>query len=96
MSGLTVKRLEIPDVLKMIAAKFEDERGYFIETYNAREFAASGIAATFIQDNQSLSTRPGTIRGLHFQLPPRGSSQARAGIERIDLRRRGGHPARLA
>jgi dTDP-4-dehydrorhamnose 3,5-epimerase len=54
----------------VIARRFVDERGYFMETFNSREFAAIGIEATFIQDNQSLSIMPGTIRGLHFQLPP--------------------------
>lgn len=48
----------------------EDERGYFMRTWCRREFAAHGIAADFPQGNLSLSRRRGTLRGLHFQLPP--------------------------
>ncbi len=50
--------------------RFEDSRGIFIETYNRRDFAAVGIAEEFVQDNQSLSVHAGTVRGLHFQVPP--------------------------
>ena len=42
------------------------QRGYFMETYQAEEFAAAGIPGPFVQDNQSKSTR-GVLRGLHFQ-----------------------------
>ncbi len=48
---------------------FKDERGYFFESYNEHEFFANGIAARFVQDNQSKSSY-GVIRGLHMQLPP--------------------------
>lgn len=44
-----------------------DARGYFMETYNARELQDAGIAALFVQDNQSLSVK-GVLRGLHYQL----------------------------
>jgi len=50
--------------------RFADARGAFTETYNARDFAAVGISDTFVQDNQSVSTHVGTLRGLHFQTPP--------------------------
>ncbi len=45
---------------------FGDQRGYFLETYSQKEFAEAGLAMTFVQDNQSLSSR-GVLRGLHFQ-----------------------------
>ena len=45
-------------------------RGYFVETFNEREFRKAGIITSFVQDNHSFSLRRGTIRGLHFQLPP--------------------------
>jgi dTDP-4-dehydrorhamnose 3,5-epimerase len=48
---------------------FEDSRGYFFESYNEAQFAKHGIAANFVQDNQSRSTY-GVIRGLHYQQPP--------------------------
>jgi dTDP-4-dehydrorhamnose 3,5-epimerase len=47
-----------------------DTRGYFVETYQQSRFAAAGIIHDFIQDNQSGSISKGTIRGLHFQIPP--------------------------
>ena len=43
-----------------------DSRGYFVETYSARDMAEEGIDVVFIQDNQSMSTK-GVLRGLHFQ-----------------------------
>ncbi len=48
---------------------FEDDRGYFFESYNHKEFIANGIAETFVQDNQSKSQK-NVLRGLHFQKPP--------------------------
>jgi dTDP-4-dehydrorhamnose 3,5-epimerase len=63
-------RTAIPDVWSIRLHTFPDNRGSFIETYNARTFAQVGIELTFVQDNQSLSARKGTIRGLHFQIPP--------------------------
>lgn len=50
--------------------RFADERGWFAETFSARNCAALGIHATFVQDNHSLSRQRGTVRGLHFQRPP--------------------------
>ena len=46
---------------------FGDERGYFMETYHQAEFKEAGLDMTFVQDNQSKSTK-GVIRGLHFQI----------------------------
>ena len=43
-----------------------DSRGYFVETYSARDMAEEGIDIVFVQDNQSMSTK-GVLRGLHFQ-----------------------------
>ncbi|TKC12231.1 dTDP-4-dehydrorhamnose 3,5-epimerase [Pedobacter polaris] len=48
---------------------WEDSRGYFYESFSAREFAAADINAVFVQDNQSFSQK-GTLRGLHAQAPP--------------------------
>ncbi len=50
--------------------RFGDERGFFCETYSTRDFAEAGITDVFVQDNHSFSADAGTIRGLHFQLPP--------------------------
>ncbi len=57
----------IPDV-KLIKPKvFGDERGFFMETWNAKSFAEAGIDATFVQDNHSRSVQH-TLRGLHYQI----------------------------
>ena len=54
--------------LKVIEpAVFGDSRGYFMETYNYKDFAAAGIDCEFVQDNQSASKK-GVLRGLHFQI----------------------------
>lgn len=47
-------------------AVFGDSRGYFMETYNQKDFAEAGLDMVFVQDNQSMSTK-GVLRGLHFQ-----------------------------
>ncbi len=44
----------------------EDARGYFVETYNQRDFEAAGLDMVFVQDNQSMSVK-GVLRGLHYQ-----------------------------
>lgn len=50
--------------------RLSDERGWFMRTWCRHEFAARGIAADFPQGNLSFNSRRGTLRGLHFQLPP--------------------------
>ena len=57
--------------MKLIEGRqFVDDRGYFLETWSAGSFEALGITNAFVQDNQSLSRRKGTLRGLHFQSAP--------------------------
>src|SRR5437879_3063810 len=72
---MELRALTLPGVAMLRPRRFADDRGYFVETYNERTFASAGIAARFVQDNQSYSAKRGTIRGLHFQLPP--ASQAK-------------------
>jgi dTDP-4-dehydrorhamnose 3,5-epimerase len=60
----------IPGVWVIRPRVFPDNRGSFSETYNLRTFAEVGLELAFVQDNQSISTRRGTVRGLHFQIPP--------------------------
>jgi len=52
-----------------------DARGWFTEVYKRDAFAALGIDMTFVQDNHSLSVPTFTLRGLHFQTPPRGQDK---------------------
>ena len=49
---------------------FGDNRGFFLESYSKKKFEKEGIEAEFVQDNHSKSEKKGTLRGLHFQLPP--------------------------
>ncbi|MEM6383179.1 MAG: dTDP-4-dehydrorhamnose 3,5-epimerase [Pseudomonadota bacterium] len=72
---LEVKSLSIPDVKLIRPRKFGDSRGFFCETYNARDFAEIGIDFAPIQDNQSLSAEAGVVRGLHFQTPPHAQAK---------------------
>lgn len=58
----------LPDVLLLAPKVYGDPRGFFFESFNAREFqAATGLERTFVQDNQSRSVR-GVLRGLHYQI----------------------------
>jgi len=70
-----VRRTGLEGVILLTPRKFEDERGYFAETYNRRLCSEAGIAADFVQDNHSCSIRAGTIRGLHFQRPPHAQAK---------------------
>jgi len=64
------KMLEIPDVILIEPKVFEDERGFFLETYKKEDFdEKAGIKGEFIQDNHSKS-KYGVLRGLHFQKEP--------------------------
>ncbi len=68
--SLEIHSLRI-DGIKLIRSKrISDARGYFAATYVRSEFAAAGIDHEFVQDNESRSGAAGTIRGLHFQIPP--------------------------
>lgn len=64
---IKASRLAIPDLVLIEPTVHPDERGYFFESYNQRDFEqAIGRTATFVQDNQSLS-RKNVLRGLHYQ-----------------------------
>lgn len=68
---LTVEQTALSGVVILTPRKFEDERGYFSETYNERRACEeAGLPSHFVQDNVSLSGKKGTIRGIHFQTPP--------------------------
>jgi dTDP-4-dehydrorhamnose 3,5-epimerase len=75
MVSLDVSNLELPELAVVVPRRFGDSRGYFEETYNKRTFDEAGIRAEFVQDNQSLSEKRGTIRGLHFQTPPHAQAK---------------------
>ena len=66
MSNFTFEETSIKDVYVVTPKSFGDERGYFMETYSAKDFKEAGLGYDFVQDNQS-SSRKGVLRGLHFQ-----------------------------
>ena len=70
-----LRSLGLDGVLELTPRRYEDERGFFTETYNAATFAAKGIDTTFVQDNHSYSAKTGTLRGLHYQLAPRAQAK---------------------
>jgi dTDP-4-dehydrorhamnose 3,5-epimerase len=70
-----LESLTIPEVILIRPNRIVDKRGYFMETYRKSDFATLGIDATFVQDNQAMSADSGTIRGLHFQMPPKAQAK---------------------
>ena len=66
MGKFIFSNTEIQGVYIIETGIFGDNRGYFMETYNQREFKEAGLGMTFVQDNQSKSKK-GVLRGLHFQ-----------------------------
>lgn len=65
-----VRKLGLEGVFEIRTRKFEDERGFFSETWSAVDLAHAGIDIAFVQDNHSFSRACGVLRGLHFQTPP--------------------------
>ena len=63
---LTFEKTSIAGVYIITPKVFGDNRGYFMETYSEKDFKENGLDYTFVQDNQSSSTK-GVLRGLHFQ-----------------------------
>jgi dTDP-4-dehydrorhamnose 3,5-epimerase len=67
---MEIRETALPEVKVLVPPRFGDARGYFCETWNAARMAAAGLDHGFVQDNESLSAEPGTLRGLHYQAPP--------------------------
>ncbi len=67
---MQVTKMAITDVLLLRPKRHGDARGYFVETFNDRSFRREVGEVVFVQDNEALSARKGTVRGLHFQRPP--------------------------
>ncbi|MBD9573525.1 dTDP-4-dehydrorhamnose 3,5-epimerase [Ensifer sp. ENS08] len=72
---MEIDETPIPSVLLIRPKRRFDSRGYFVETFRADHFAALVGSDLFVQDNQSLSREAGTVRGLHFQMPPRAQGK---------------------
>lgn len=67
---MKVIKLEIEGLVVLDPRRFQDERGWFAETFSERTLREHGLPDRFVQDNQSVSHKRGTIRGLHFQIAP--------------------------
>ncbi|MEM6339717.1 MAG: dTDP-4-dehydrorhamnose 3,5-epimerase [Pseudomonadota bacterium] len=94
---MLIERTPIPDLLVLTPRRFGDERGFFSESWNRRTLQEHHISLDFVQDNHSMSTAIGTLRGLHCQLTPSAQAKlVRCGRGRlldvaVDIRR--GSPA---
>lgn len=72
---LSIKTFPIADVKLIAPNRFRDSRGFFSEVFNRQALRDANIDLDFVQDNHSLSVEPGTVRGLHFQKPPRAQGK---------------------
>lgn len=69
------RTFDIQGPLEILPTKIEDERGYFSELFRLEPFLERAGCVDFVQDNQSLNVRAGTIRGIHFQTEPAGQGK---------------------
>ena len=66
-----INETKLPGIFVITPRRYGDNRGFFSETWNKRRLEEGGLnCSEFVQDNQSLSSQRGTIRGLHYQTPP--------------------------
>lgn len=73
--NMIVRETKLSGIKLIEPVVYEDNRGFFIESYNAERFAANGITTNFVQDNHSLSVQSGVVRGLHYQLNPKAQTK---------------------
>jgi dTDP-4-dehydrorhamnose 3,5-epimerase len=87
-----VTKTEIEGVLVIETMRAQDDRGFFSEVYSRDQLAKDGFRETFVQDNLSRS-KPGTLRGMHYQLEPHGMGKLVRAVSgsifdvAVDLRR---------
>ncbi|MCC6889562.1 MAG: dTDP-4-dehydrorhamnose 3,5-epimerase [Hyphomicrobiales bacterium] len=67
---MDVRTLPIPGPVVIVPRKFTDARGFLSETFSAQAFCSRVAPVPFVQENHSYSQAAGTIRGIHFQIPP--------------------------
>lgn len=72
---MQIEPTRLPDVVILTPPRFGDARGWFTETWNASRMATAGLDLAFVQDNHSFSAAAGTLRGLHYQSPPRAQDK---------------------
>jgi dTDP-4-dehydrorhamnose 3,5-epimerase len=89
--GIRIESRHLNDIVIVVPEVFQDERGFFTETFRADQFRAMGLPHEFVQDNHSGSGR-GVLRGLHFQWePPMGKlmrvTSGAAFLVAVDIRK---------
>jgi dTDP-4-dehydrorhamnose 3,5-epimerase len=72
---MQIEETALPGVVVLMPARFGDARGWFSEVFNAERMRAAGVSIDWVQDNHSFSAAKGTLRGLHFQRPPRAQDK---------------------
>lgn len=72
---MIVEETKLSGVVILTPKRFGDDRGYFSEVWNRQSYAKLGVDVDFVQDNHSLSAAKGTVRGLHYQSPPRAQDK---------------------
>lgn len=72
---MKVEKTNLDGVLLLTPARFGDARGFFSESWSRARMAEHGVEIDWVQDNHSLSTEVGTVRGLHFQAPPHAQAK---------------------
>jgi dTDP-4-dehydrorhamnose 3,5-epimerase len=94
---MNIEPTSLPDVLVLTPRRFGDARGWFAESWNAKAMAEAGLDLPWVQDNHSFSATRGTLRGLHYQSPPRAQDKlvrcTRGAILDVAVDIRSGSPA---
>lgn len=72
---MQLEQTSLPGVVILSPRRFGDARGWFCETWNASRMAEAGLDFAFVQDNHSFSAPKDTLRGLHYQRPPRAQDK---------------------
>jgi dTDP-4-dehydrorhamnose 3,5-epimerase len=67
---MIIRDTKLEEVKELTPRRFDDSRGYFTETFNEKVLEEAGIHVNWVQDNHSFSREIGTLRGLHYQIPP--------------------------
>ncbi len=86
----------LAEVKLLTPRRFGDDRGFFCETWSAARLRDEGLDLDFVQDNESLSAKAGTLRGLHYQAPPHAQAKlvrvVRGAIRDVAVDARRGSP----
>lgn len=75
MSSEFATELALPGFMKLKPPAFEDSRGWFSELFSERRMEEAGLPGRFVQDNWSVSNNRGTLRGFHYQAPPKAQGK---------------------